>query len=89
MGWFQKSGLRASYCSNRMEDEPAAVTGASEILSRAARKDIRKGTRCISLMALRALFDVSLQKVRNTTTVRDLITYERHHNTVITLSANS
>jgi hypothetical protein len=39
---------------------PAAVTVAMGNFSRAARKDIKKGTRLIWLIAFRALFDVSL-----------------------------
>jgi hypothetical protein len=39
---------------------PAAVTVDTGSLSRDARKDIRKGTRLIWFIALRALLDVSL-----------------------------
>lgn len=52
---------------------PAATTVETGNLSRETRNDIKKGIKCIWLMALRALFEVSLivlsQRTRNDTEV--------------------
>ena len=59
-------------------------------LSRELRKDIRKGTRLMSLMALRALFEVSLRNCQLLTIELVFVnTHERHQIVVMTLSANS
>ena len=55
------------------------------------RKDIRNGTSATWLMAFNALFEVSLDRLINLLLQLSIVknTHERHHNTVMTLSANS
>lgn len=52
--------LSGMFSMKSVVDKPADITGASGSFSLAARNDIRKGIKCISLMELRALFEVSL-----------------------------
>lgn len=69
---------------------PAAFTGDIESLSREARKDIRNGTRVMSLIALSALLDVSLDFLSDYPAyAHDQGTHDRHHRMVMTFSANS
>jgi hypothetical protein len=55
--------LSSASSNNDGWHEPAAVIGAIANFAREARKDMRNGTRFMSLIAVSALFDVSLRRI--------------------------